>query len=108
MPTVHGMLGQAAPAATTLTTAYTVPSGKHATVRVIVSNRSSTADTYRIAVSPNGASIANGHYLAYDEPILGNKSLASAAFTVGDTDVVRVYSTNGNMSFSVTGIEEDD
>lgn len=108
MATVYGMLGQSAPVAATLTTAYTVPGAKHATVRVIATNRSAVADLFRVAVSPNGAGIANQHYLAYDQAIAVNDSVASAAFTVGDTDLVRVYSTNGNMAFQVTGIEEDD
>lgn len=108
MATVHGMLGQSNPSAATLTTAYTVPSAKHATVRVIAANRSGSADTFRIAVSPNGASIANQHYVVFGKQIDANDSLASAAFTLGDTDVVRVYSSAGNISFSVTGIEEDD
>jgi hypothetical protein len=106
MATVHGMLGQSAPAATTLTTAYTVPAGKRATVRVLVCNRSS-GDTFRIAASPNGAAIDNAHYVAYDQVIAANDSVSSVAFTVTAGDLVRVYSTNGTLSFSVTGIEED-
>jgi hypothetical protein len=108
MAAVYGMLGQSAPAATTLTTAYTVPASKHATVRVVANNRGAIADTFRLAVSPNGAAIANAHYLTYDKPIPANDSLASAPFTVGDADLVRVYSTNGDMTFHVTGIEDDD
>lgn len=106
MAKVYGMLGQSAPAATTLTAAYTVPSAKHGSARVLIANRGA-ADTFRIAVSPNGASIADAHYIAYDEAIGANESRASVPFTFGDTDVVRVYSTNGTCSFSVTGIEED-
>ena len=107
MSALYGILGQSAPAAVTLTDAYTVPALKHATVRVIASNRSN-ADTFRIAVSPNGDAIANAHYLAYNQTISANDSVASAPFTAGSGDVVRVYSTAGAMSFSVTGIEEDD
>jgi len=106
MATVHGMLGQSAPGATTLTAAYTVPVGKRATVRVLVCNRSS-ADTFRIAASPGGASIADEHYVAYGQVIAANDSVSSVAFTVSAGDIVRVYSTNGALSFSVTGIEED-
>lgn len=106
MATRYGMLGQAAPSAATLTTAYTVPAAKHATARVLVCNRGA-ADTFRIAVSPAGASIADAQYLAYGQPIEANDSASSVAFTVSETDVVRVYSTNGTLSFSVTGIEDD-
>lgn len=100
------MLGQSAPAATTLTTAYTVPASKHTSARVVVCNRS-TADTFRIAVSPNGAGIANEHYIAYDQIIDANDSVSSVPFTASAGDLVRVYSAAGSLSFSVTGIEDD-
>ena len=106
MAKLYGILGQSAPGAITLTTAYTVPAGRHATARVLVCNRSSN-DTFRIALSPAGASIADSHYVAYGQAITANDSVSSVAFTVTETDLVRVYSTNGTLSFSVTGIEDD-
>ena len=106
MASMHGILGQSAPAGGVLTTLYTGPGNRHATVRIIVCNRGSV-DTFRLAVSPGGASIASAHYLAYGQVIEANDSLASAAFTVKASDVVRVFSTNGNCSFTLTGIEED-
>lgn len=106
MAKLYGILGQSAPSATTLTDAYTVPEARHATVRVLVCNRS-TADTFRIAASPGGAAIDDAHYVAYGQTIDANDSVSSVAFTVTQDDVVRVYSTNGALSFSVTGIEDD-
>lgn len=103
----YGMLGQAAPAATTLTTAYDPTSSRHASVRVLVCNRAAADDLFRIAVSPAGAAINDAHYVAYDQFIAANDSVSSVAFTVSDGDLVRVYSTNGSLSFSVTGIEDD-
>lgn len=103
----YGMLGQVNPAATTVTTCYTVPAATHATVRIIVANRGSAA-SFRIAVSPDGAALANSQYIAYDQAIEANDSVASAAFTLGSTDVVRVYASSANLTFSVTGIEEPD
>ena len=105
MSDIYGVLGQSAPSAGVLTSIYTVPAGRHATIRVLATNRS-TADTFRVAVSPLGASIANAHYIAYDFPIDANDALSSAPFEVGATDVVRVYSTNGSISFTVSGLEE--
>lgn len=107
MATVRGCLGQVAPSATTLTSAYTVPSGKYATVKVVACNRSATPDTYRVAVSPGGASIADSHYRAYDMEIAANDSVVSAPLMVGALDVIRVYSTNGSMTFGVTGVEKE-
>ncbi|HMU15843.1 MAG TPA: hypothetical protein PKC95_00230 [Thauera aminoaromatica] len=101
-----GILGQSAPGAASLTTVYTAPALRHATVRVLVCNRSAD-DTFRIAVSPAGASIDAAHYVAYDQAIAANDSASSVAFTVTGGDLVRVFSTNGALSFSVTGIEDD-
>jgi len=103
---MHGILGQAAPNGAVLSTLYTGPSNRHATVRMIVCNRGDI-DMFRIAVSPGGAAIESKHYLAYDMVIGANDSLSSSAFTVKQSDVVRVRSTNGDLSFTLTGIEED-
>ena len=102
----HGILGQSAPGATTLTATYTVPAAKHATAKVIACNRGA-ATTFRIALSDAGASIADAHYVAYDQTIDAGDSVSSVAFTVNETDIVRVYSTSGDVSFTVTGIEDD-
>lgn len=101
-----GILGQSAPGAASLTTVYTAPALRHATVRVLVCNRAG-ADTFRIAVSPAGASIADAHYVAYGQPLAANDSVSSVAFTVTGGDLVRVWSASGACSFSVTGIEDD-
>lgn len=107
MATIHGMLGQLAPVGGVLSSLYTVPAGRHITAKIIVANRS-TVDLFRVAVSPGGAAIDSKHYLAFDQVILANDSVASTAFTIKGGDIVRVHSTNGNCSFSLTGLEEDD
>lgn len=107
MADVWGALAQSAPAATTLTDAYTVPSAKHATVEVMMCNRS-TSTTVRLQHAIAGAASANAQYLLYDYPLDANASVVTARFTVKATDVVRVYSTSGNVTFNINGIEEDD
>jgi hypothetical protein len=107
MPTTYKVLGQQAPAAATLTTAYTVPSSTSTVVSTItVANRSDSVDRIRIAVRPAGESIANKHYISYDEPVGGN---VTAAYTIGislaTTDVISVYSTLGTTSFNIFGSE---
>lgn len=99
------ILAQAAPFGGQLADLYTVPVGKQATAKLVVCNRDSV-DTVRIAISPNGEAIQSKHYLAFDFPVLANDSRISTAFTIEAGDVVRVHSTNGNMSFTLTGIEE--
>lgn len=104
---VYGALGQSAPSAATLTDTYTVPTAKHATVRVIACNRGSET-IIRVAVAPDGASDATTQYLAYDLVLPSGDAISSVPFTVGDGDVVRCYSASGSVSFTVTGIEQDD
>ena len=61
------VLGQSNPSATTATTLYTVPALKEAVVSSIsICNLASSSATYRIAIRPAGATLANTHYLAYD------------------------------------------
>jgi hypothetical protein len=107
MATVKGILGQSAPSATTETDLYTVPASKNATVKVIVTNRS-TETTFRISVGIDGAVTANAQYIAYDTVIGDNDTKSTATLMVGSTDVVRVYAGSANVSFTCTGIEQDD
>lgn len=107
MPNAYKVLGQSAPSATTLTTLYTVPAATSAVCSTVaICNRGTTAITYRIAIRPGGAGIANQHYIAYDVAVNGGDS---AFLTVGVTlatgDVVSVYSGNANLSFSLFGSE---
>ncbi len=106
MADVWGVLAQVAPAATTLTDAYTVPASKRATVNVIVCNRS-VATSIRVSHALNGAADAVAQYLLYDFNVDDNNSVETTNFTLGDGDIVRVYSTSGNVTFNVNGIEED-
>ena len=107
MATTYKVLGQVAPSATTATTAYTVPSSTQTVVSTIaVCNRGASSATYRIAIRPNGATLANEHYIAYDTAITANNStMITIGVTLGDTDVVTVYASTADMSFSLFGSE---
>ena len=73
MSNTYRVLGQDDLPATTLTPVYTVPSSTEAVIStIIIANRANTAKSFRIAIQPNGASIANKHYIAYDVPIGAN------------------------------------
>lgn len=108
MATIKGILGQSTPSATSLTDIYTVPGGKDATVKVIITNRSSAAATFRVSVAVNGAADSNEQYIAYDKGIAGSETGVTASFMIGSLDVVRVYSTSSDLSFTCTGIEKDE
>lgn len=107
MPTNYKTLGQSAPSATTATTLYTAPSSTQAVISTVtVCNRSSTAATFRIAVRPDGAALANQHYVVFDAPIAGNDTVAfTLGITLGDTDVLTVYASSANLSFVAFGSE---
>ena len=107
MATNYKVLGQSAPSATTDTTLYTVPASTQAVVSTVsVCNRGTTAATFRIAVRPDGASIANQHYVAFDVAIDANSSIPwTIGITLGDTDVITVRASSANLSFSAFGSE---
>jgi len=107
MPTTYKVLGQSNPSATSATTLYTVPSTTQAVVSTItVCNQASSAATYRIAVRPNGDTLAAQHYVAYDVSLPGNATdTLTLGITLGDTDVITVYASTATMSFSAFGSE---
>lgn len=107
MPTTYKTLGQSNPAATTLTTLYTVPSATAAVVSTItICNQTATAATYRIAVRPAGAAIAAQHYIVYGATVAASDTTAlTLGITLATTDVISVYASTANLSFSAFGSE---
>ena len=107
MPTVYKILGQSAPSATTNTDIYTVPSSTEAIVNTIaVCNRGAAQATYRLAVRPNGATIANQHYFVFDTIIAANDTVnPDITLSLDAGDVITVYASTANFSFLVSGVE---
>ncbi len=107
MANAYKVLAQSAPAATTDTDVYTVPSATEAVVSTIVmANRAGTAGTFRIAVRPDGDTIADEHYLAYDVPLAANDSTTlTLGVTMDAADVLTVQTSSADMSVNVFGTE---
>lgn len=107
MATTYKVLGQSAPSATTATDLYTVPAATQTVSSTLtICNRAATNATFRVAVRPAGAALANQHYIAYDSTITSNDTKAlTIGFTLNTTDVVTVYASNANLSFSLFGGE---
>jgi glucose-6-phosphate dehydrogenase assembly protein OpcA len=107
MATTYKVLGQSNPSATTLTTLYTVPSATQAVVSsIVIANLTTSAATFRIAVRPAGASIANAQYIAYDITLGASDSTClTLGITLGATDVISVYGSTANIAFSAYGSE---
>jgi hypothetical protein len=110
MPTIYKVLGQSAPSATTNTNLYTVPAATSVVVStIVVANRVGTSATYRIAIRPAGATVANQHYIAYDVGVSGGDSTTiTLGITLAATDIITVYASTANLSFSVFGSEITD
>jgi len=107
MATTYKILGQAAPAATTLTTLYTVPASTSTVVSTItVTNQGGAAAAYRIAVRQAGASIEQKQYISYDTPIDALDTITlTLGITLAATDVISVYASTVNFSFHAFGSE---
>jgi hypothetical protein len=73
---------------------------------LVVANRAATSATYRIAIRPAGATLANQHYIAFDVTVGGGDSTTlTLGITLAATDVVTIYASTANLSFSVFGSE---
>jgi hypothetical protein len=107
MPTVYKVLGQSNPAATTATTLYTVPASTSTVVSSItICNQAASAASYRIAIRPAGATLATQHYIAYGVVIAANDTtVLTLGITLATTDVITVYASTANFSFSAFGSE---
>jgi hypothetical protein len=108
MATTYKVLGQSAPAAATATTLYTVPAATEAVISTInaVNTNASTTDVIRIAVRPNGETLADKHYIVYGLSLAASSTFTyTGGITVDATDVITIYSTNGTSSFGAFGSE---
>lgn len=107
MATTYKVLGQSNPAATTLTTLYTVPASTQTVISTVtVANQAATAATYRIAVRVAAAAITASQYIAYDVSLPANASdTLTLGLTLGATDVISVYASSATMSFNAFGSE---
>ena len=106
MATTYKVLGQSNPSAASNTTLYTVPSSTSTVVSTIVVANLGTSGTYRIAIRPAGASIANEHYIAYDGALNANDTITwTLGITLAATDVITVRASNTSFAFSAFGSE---
>ena len=100
-----GVLGQAAPAAATLTTVYTVPAAKVGTFNVSISNTTGFAVSVRLAIAAT-ATPATSEYIEYDTLIPGNGVLERGGIVANATENVVVFASTAGLSVSVYGYEE--
>ena len=106
MASIYKTLGQVAPAATTLTTLYTVPALTAAVCSTLSICNRGVSTLVRVAVRPAGATIGNKHYIAYDVPVNQYESVfLTLGVTLATTDIVSVYAGTADISFGLFGTE---
>lgn len=107
MATIYKVLGQIATTATSTATLYTVPAATSAVASTLaVCNLGSVSSTFRVAIQPAGAALANKHYLNFNTSIPANDTIfLTIGLTLATTDVVSVYASTGTLSFSMFGSE---
>jgi hypothetical protein len=90
MPVTSKILGQAIPIASTL----------------VICNQLAAATTFSVAASPAGAALAAAQMLFLAAPLDPSQTLTvTIGMTLATTDVVRVSSASGAVSFNLFGQE---
>ena len=109
MAVSYKVLGQLKPAADTLSTLYTVPTGadNYAVVSsLVINNITGDLTNVRVAVRKAGAAIEDKFYIIYGN---GVGPFQTQVFTIGitlaSTDVITVYDATGKCSFNLFGSE---
>ena len=107
MATAYKVLGQSNPSATTNTDLYTVPAATEAVIStLVVCNQAASDATFRVAVRPDGETIAAKHYVAYDVTVGASDSTTlTLGITMDATDVLTIYGSTATLSFNAFGSE---
>ena len=107
MANAYKVLGQQGDASANNVTLYTCPASTETVVStIVICNREASVNTFRIAVRPDGATLDNQHYLAYDSSINANDTVTlTLGITIDASDIISVGASDGNVSFSAFGTE---
>jgi uncharacterized membrane protein len=104
MATAYKVLGQVADASANNVSLIADQNGETVVSTIVVCNRESSENTFRVAVRPGNATLANEHYISYDVPVPANDSLfLTVGITLADNDTVTVGASDANVSFSAFG-----
>jgi hypothetical protein len=108
MPQNFKVLGQSNPTACTYATLYTVPAATQAVISTItICNFNATTNAnYSILIRPAAETLNVRHYITSNNVVQSLDTVAlTLGFTLGNTDVVSVYTSGSNVSFSAFGSE---
>jgi hypothetical protein len=106
MATSYKVLGQEAPASTSITL-YTVPSVTETVVSTInACNTGASTATIDIAIRPNGDTLVAKHYIVKSLSLsAGSTFTYTAGVTLDAADVITVVSSTNDVAFSAFGSE---
>jgi hypothetical protein len=104
------VLGQVVPTANSLTALYTVPAATSTVASsLFICNQNAAYGNIayiNVSLAVGGAADAAAQYIYHQLPIGGgNTFVATAGIALATGDVVRVLSTEANVSFNLTGTE---
>jgi hypothetical protein len=99
-----GRLGTTVPAATTLTTVYTVPSSNYSVFNVSFTNTNATAVTIRLAIASLATPVAS-EYIEYDTTIIAKGVFERTGIVAQGGLQVVVYCSSAAVNVNVYGIE---
>lgn len=100
-----GILGQAAPAAATNTTVYTVPALTTAVTTISVANRGGSPVAVNIAIA-GAATPTNSEYIEFQAVIDSYDVLERAGVVANAGERFVVYATTADTSVTIYGYEE--
>tara|TARA_A100001201_G_C4094171_1_gene203119 strand:+ start:934 stop:1263 length:330 start_codon:yes stop_codon:yes gene_type:complete len=107
MANAYKILGQVADASANDVELYLVGSGKEAVVStIVVCNRESATNTFRIATKTDNSAVANTDYVAYDSSIAGNDTITLTLGVTLETGAeISVGASDANVTFQAYGTE---
>ena len=107
MANTYKILGQVADASANDVELYLVGSGKSADVStIVVCNRESANNTFRIATKNDNSTVANQDYIAYDTVINGNDTITlTLGITLETGAEISVGASDANVTFQAFGTE---
>jgi hypothetical protein len=90
------------PSATTATALYTVPTDTEAVVSTLSVCNVGADASFRVAVRPLGATLANSYYLIYEATLAaGETKFFTLGLALRATDILEVFASTSSVAFNV-------
>ena len=107
MANAYKILGQIADASANDVALYLVPSSTEAVVSsIVVANRESATNTFRIATKTDNYTVANTDYIAYAASIAANETITlTLGVTLQTGAEISVGASDANVTFQAYGTE---